>query len=254
MAEKSSHMTIQRVFNILEVLARYPEGLPMKAILEEIGNPPKSSIFVVLQQLVKHRIVTYREEERRYKIGPAMINLSAVIMNEHTVQKSARFGLERLSRLTGEDTYLGVLDGNRLVYIDKVDGKESVRLNIRVGAKRYLHCTSIGKLLLAHLPREEQLRIIEEEGLPAFTARTITDPERLFEELENIRKTGYSINDEESMEGIMGIAAPIRDNRQQVVAGITIFAPVRRAKENRERYIQLVKETADEISRQLGSE
>lgn len=254
MTEKGSYLTIQRIFRILEVLAKYPDGLPMMAILEEIGNPPKSSIFVILQQLVKHRVVTYMEVEKKYKIGPTMINLSAIIMNEHTVQKSARFGLEKLSRLTGEDTYLGILDGNRLMYIDKVDGMESIRLNIRVGAKRYLHCTSIGKLLMAHLPHEDQRRIIEEEGLPALTAHTITDPERLFQELRNIREIGYAVNDEESMEGIMGIAAPLRDNRQQVVAGITIFAPVRRAKENKDRYIQLVKETADEISRQLGSE
>jgi DNA-binding IclR family transcriptional regulator len=250
--EKASNQTAGRIFNIMEILSRNPDGMTMMNIVEELGNPPKSSIYVVLKQMVNNRYVSYIEKEKKYKIGPALIRLSAVVMNEHTIQKHARFFLEEISQETGEDTFLGILDGNRLQYIDKVEGTQSIRVNISIGATRYLHNSSIGKLLLANLSENEQKRIIEDEELVPITKNTITDINLLYNELSNIKKNGYSINNEESVEGVMGIAAPILNNLNEVVAGICINLPVSRAIRKKESLIQLVKKTAEEISKQLG--
>ncbi|MFJ8236244.1 IclR family transcriptional regulator [Ureibacillus sp. NPDC094379] len=250
--EKASNQTASRIFNIMEILSRNLDGMTLMNIVEELGKPPKSSIYVILKQMVNNRYVSYLEKEKIYKIGPALIRLSAVVMNEHTIQRHARFFLEEISKVTGEDSFLGILDGNRLQYIDKVEGTQSIRVNISIGATRYLHSSSIGKLLLANLSENEKKRIIEEEKLVPITKNTITDTTQLFNELSNIMKNGYSINNEESIEGVMGIAAPIRNNLNEVVAGICITLPVSRAVRNKESLIQLVKNTAEEISKQLA--
>lgn len=244
--------SVNRIFEILELLAQYPEGLSMMQIVESLNNPPKSSIYTVLQQMVKNRYVTYMAKQKRYKIGPALVKLSAVIITKHTIAEHARPLMEHLSSLTGEDVYLGILEGNRVCYIDKVEGTESIRLNISVGATRYLHTSSIGKLLLAYLDDKTQKNIIEETGLPAVSKNTISDYEEFRKELSRIRKLEYSTANEESIEGVMGMAAPIKDSENQVIAGICISAPVSRVIDKKDQLIDLVKDTALRISEQLG--
>lgn len=250
--ENSAFRTMHRIFEILEILSINPDGLPMKSIMEKLNKPPKSSVYTLLQQMVKKRYVTFMEQDKKYKIGPELIKLSAVIMSEHTIQKHARPAMEKLSKLTGEDTYLGIMDDSGLYYIDKVEGTESIRLNINVGAKRYLHSSCIGKLLLAYLDENEQRRIIEKTGLPAVSKKTITNYDKLLNELSAVKKDGYSITNEESFDGVIGIAAPIRNHLNVVVAGICISIPVQRVTGKQESLIQIVKDCAQEVSSQIG--
>lgn len=251
---KGSFQTIHRIPKILQILANYPEGLPLMTIVEELGGAPKSSIFVILRELVKSHYITYLEKEKKYKIGLALIKLSAVIMYEHTIQKSARSSLEILSKITGEDVYLGILDGDKMQYLDKVEGSQSIRVNIRIGSTRILHATAIGKLLLAQFDVTQLNRYLQYKSLLHYTKHTITDNQRLYEEMKEIREKGYAESKEEGMEGIYGIAAPVRNNLNEVIAGINIAAPVKRALDNREKFIQMVIDTAKEISEQIGAE
>ncbi|MEY2195085.1 IclR family transcriptional regulator [Neobacillus sp. BF23-41] len=252
--ENSTFRSMHRIFEILEVLSKNPEGFPMMKIMDELDKPAKSSVYTLLQQMVKKRYVTYLENEKKYKVGPSLIKLSAVIISEHTIQKHARPTMEKLSQLTGEDTYLGVLEGDHLFYIDNVEGTESVRLNIPVGATRFIHSSCIGKLMLAYLDPSEQRKTIEQAGLPSVSPYTITNFDTFLKELKRIRQEEVSITNEESLEGIIGIAAPIKNNRHEVVAGICISAPVSRVAPRKDYLVKLVKETATEISEQIGFE
>jgi DNA-binding IclR family transcriptional regulator len=252
--ENSTNRTMHRIFEVLEVLSNKPEGMTMSQISTHLNNPPKSSLFTLLQEMMKLKYLSYMSGEKKYTIGPALIVLCAVMISEHTVQKFARSGMEKLAKLTGEDIYLGIIDGEQLIYIDKVEGNQSVRLNIRIGAKRYLHSSCIGKLFMAYMDTIEQQRIIEKIGLPAVSKYTITNPEGFRNELIKIKETGISITFEESIEGIIGIAAPIRNHRREVVAGICISAPVSRVMPIQDDLIRMVSEIAQEISEQLGSE
>jgi IclR family KDG regulon transcriptional repressor len=249
-----THRSLHRIFEILELLASKPGGLLLSEILRLLGSPPKSSVYTLLQQMIKHRYLTYFAQEKVYKIGPAFIKLSACVLAEHTVHKSARHTMEKLARLTGEDVYLGIRDGNRLVYIDKVEGNQSISLNIHVGASRYLHGSCIGKLLMAYLLENEQRQIIKETGLPALSKKTITKEAEYFNELKKIKEESVSVTNEESMDGVIGIAAPIRNHHNQVVAGICISAPVSRVSLKKDELVLNVREAANEISNQLGAE
>lgn len=251
--EKKSYQTVNRIPKILDILSRHPDGLPMKSIIELLDNPPRSSIFVILQQLVNVRYLTFSETEKKYKIGPALIKLSAVIMEGHTIQKRVRPYLEKLSQLTGEDSYLGILDGDRIRYLDRVEGSQSIRVNISIGSAALLHSSAIGKLLFAHLNTKEQKRILDNNRFRGITKNTITDKSQIILELNNIKMMGYSVSKEESMEGIYGIAAPIKNSQNEVIAGICIAPPKRRAVKNIDSLIQVVVEIANEIHNDLNS-
>ena len=249
-----SSRSVVRIFEILELLAKYPDGLSLVQIVADLNHPPKSSVYTLLQQMVHLKYITYMENDKKYKIGSGMVKLSATIMAEHTIQKHARPCLEKLSKLSGEDTYLGIIHEDGLYYIDKVEGVNSVRLNIAVGTKRYLHSSCIGKLLLAYMSEDEQQRMIEKTGLPKVAKNTITDWEDLRSELQRIREKGYAVTDEESIDGVIGIAAPIRNHKNEVVAGICISAPAGRIKARKQELIQMVLDASEEICEQLGNE
>lgn len=250
--EKQATQTILRLPQILDILAKNPDGLPMKSIVEALGNPPRSSIFVLLQQLVNNRYLEYLEGNKHYKIGPALIKLSAMIMDKHTIQKQFRSKLEEISKLTGEDAVLGILDGERVRYLDKVEGSESIRINIRIGSSAFLHSTSIGKLFLAYMDEEKRKQIFEKIELRPITDTTITDINQLYDELEDIRKKGFAISKEESIQGVFGFAAPIMNSNNEMIAGVVVTPPQSRAIENKQFYIRTIMETVKEFNHQLN--
>src|SRR5690625_3577529 len=121
-----AYQTIHRIPKILDLLSRHPEGLTLKEIVEGLNHPPRSSIFVILQELVITRYLTFDQHQKIYKIGPALVKLSSVIMHDHTIQRYARDGLRKVTNITGENSYLGILDGYRLRYIDKIEGSNQI--------------------------------------------------------------------------------------------------------------------------------
>ena len=121
-----------------------------------------------------------------------------------------------------------------------------------VGSRAPAHCTAVGKALLAFQPAEQAKQIIE-NGLRRFTANTITEPERLLEELASVRAKGFAVDDEESEMGLRCVAAPIRDHTGLVSAAISVSAPVQRmTKKNLQTMVPTVVAAADAISRRLG--
>ncbi|MGF6951610.1 DNA-binding IclR family transcriptional regulator [Neobacillus sp. B4I6] len=252
--ENSTFRSMHRIFEILEVLSKHPNGLTMMKIMDELDKAPKSSVYTLLQQMLKKRYVTYLENEKKYKIGPALIKLGAVIMSDHTIQTLARTSMEKLSKLTGEDIYLGVLEGGRMLIIDKVEGGQSLRLNLSVGTYLSIHSNAIGRIILAYRNPSEQKEIIQQTGLPAMTKNTVTDNDTFLRELERIRQEELAIDYEESVEGVMGIAAPVKNHLGEVVAGICISAPVSRVTPKKDVLIELLKNISAEISAQLGFE
>ena len=247
-----SFRTITRLFTILDILSKNHGGLSLSAIARELQAVPKSSVFNLLKQMEKGHMLHYDHDTKVYRIGSGMIRLSSVIMHNYTLQPSARPLLEKISKETGEDAYLGICDEQHIVYIDKVEGTQSIRLNIAVGVPRALHNTAIGKLFLAYMPEEWLQSVLDENSFIATARNTITTSERMMEEIANIRAEQISISNEESIDGVFGIAAPIFNKQGEIAAGIGLSMPTRRAIDRLPFIKEIVLQTAAEISEMFG--
>jgi len=164
--------------------------------------------------------------------------------------------MQRLMEKSKETVELAILDDKEIVYIDKLESYESIRLVAHIGS-RYstLHPTAVGKVFLAYMSEEDFEYIIRERGLKKFTENTITDAEKLKEELKEIRANGYAFDDQEVRLGVRRIAAPIFDHSNTLVGSISIAGPTFRMRRGRKEELgRIVKEAAGEISNELGWE
>ncbi|QIN77491.1 helix-turn-helix domain-containing protein [Rubrobacter marinus] len=248
--ERRSPGSVIRSLQLLERLSRAGRGLTLTELSHDIDSP-KSTTLKLLRTLQGERFVTYNQRLKIYMLGPTATVLAQRILASPGIRSICRPYLERLAEVSTEDAYLGVKEDGYIVYIDKVEGRQSVRLDIALGTKRYLHSSAVGKLFLADMVEESVRSAVEEGGWRAVTANTLTDPEALREELERIRREGVSISRGENIEGITAIAAPIREGVGTVVAGISVSGPTSRLNDSLESLIDLVRGTAETISADL---
>jgi len=167
------------------------------------------------------------------------------------IREVSRPYLEDLSSKTNELVALSVLDGQEVVYLDKIDCSQSVRAYIPIGRRAPAYCISTGKAILAHRGDHEVIKIAS--SMKKFTDHTVIGREALKKHLAEIRRRGYSINFGEWHEDLGGVASPIRDRESNVVAAIGITVPIHRlAKENIDQLGRLVMKAAAVISDELG--
>lgn len=214
----------------------------------------KSSIQRLVSTLEKEGFLERDADGRGgYCLGPQMIYLSNVAGRGADLRRLARPALERLAQLTQETAHLCIVDQSRCYYLDKIDSPRSIRIVTYIGQRLHLHCTGVGKTLLSGMSTTEVDRVIAERGLPGFTSNTLTDRGRLLEELQRIRSSGVSIDDEEFEIGLKCLAAPIFDSKGSVVAAMSISGPSQRlTPETLELYTPYIKEATREVSLRLG--
>jgi IclR family acetate operon transcriptional repressor len=153
---------------------------------------------------------------------------------------------------TGQTVHLGILEGAHVVYIEKVESPGPFRLHSTIGGRAPVHCTALGKAILAQRTQEE-IGMVVEKGLGARTPNTITDPRRFHEELASVRNYGYSVDNEENREGICCVGAPIFDFHGQCNAAISVTALSTNSTVEQVPEIGiLVKDYAERISQRMG--
>ncbi len=213
----------------------------------------KSTVSKILSTLEAHRYLTQNPENRKYRLGLRFFEIGSLVAYQMDLQKVALPYMEELNRKVEETVHLVVMDNFEIVYINKVESPQSLRIGTRVGGRLPAYCTGVGKVLLASLSPEELSQFLRRNRLKKHTPNTITDPERLKKVLHEIRLQGYAMDREEFAEGLMCVSAPIYNYSQGVIAAISISGPSKRIKEkNVEELVSQIKATAREISRQLG--
>lgn len=209
-----------RIFGVLELLAPHPRGLTVTEISQRLGLP-LSSTHNLLQRLAKVEAVLVTDD-LRYSIGGRAVRYGIRIMEGLNLRAMARRHLQNLARLVGEDVYLAERFGDRIVYTDRVAGDRPVKLDIQLGQSLLLHATSVGKLFAAH--HDELRRQMLAGDLRRLTSSTLVTAAELEPELERIRRQGYAVSRQEAVDGIVGVAVPVRDTTDQVVAAIHLSA------------------------------
>ena len=195
-------------FRILEAVSGDGDGLTFSEVVVAT-NVPKATVHRLLRELVDLSALTYDESTRRYRGGLLLAGLGASVMRNYDVRRIVRPHLEALHELTGSVATLGIRDGDQGIYVDKIEPVGLViRLHSEIGKSFPLHCTAMGKVLLA-FSDAATIGKVTRRKLRSFTPNTITDGKRLREELENVTQQGYAVDREEITRGLVCVAAPI---------------------------------------------
>ncbi|QHE84846.1 IclR family transcriptional regulator [Hydrogenophaga sp. BPS33] len=240
-----------RTFDILKLLAE--RGTPLRLTeIKQALDLPVSSLHNMLQTMVTAEVVIL-DDDLRYAVGPRAVSLALRTVQSLDVRTLARRPLQELAREIGDDVYLGVRIGQRVLYADRVLGTQRVSLDIRLGQPLMLHATATGKLLAAHDPQLSAKALAGK--LPKSTPHTITNPQQLQKEYDHILAQGFAKSDQESYEGVVGYAVPIRGGTQKVEAAVHVSVLAGRATKAHERALLAAARTcAAQIEKLLGNE
>ncbi len=224
-AERSATNTaIQKAIAILETIANDTRALSLPDIAEQLSLP-RQTIYRMVKQLEEIGLVIRDPSRERYCVGQRLNDLAlASISNSHQ-NKASHAILQHLVDEVGETCNVGMLDGHEVIYIDRVECDWPLRVQLMAGSRVPIYCTAIGKLLLANLEAEARQNVLSVSEIKRFTDNTITSPEELETNLEEVRLLGYSINNQEDSIGLIAMAVPIRDGHGQMVAGLAVHAP-----------------------------
>lgn len=244
--------SVDKALRLLEVMSHYQEGISMTELSQRVGIN-KSTVHHLLATLMRHGYVQQDEFTSHYKLGYSLLDLGMQLLSSLDLRGEAYPVLKNLARQSNEVVHLAVLEQNEIVYIEKVEGENPVRMYSRIGKRVPAHATGLGKAILAFLPEEEVGQILDRYGLPMVTPQTITDRTKFLSVLTQVRKLGYAIDQEENELDICCIAAPVWNHRHQVVASCSISAPCAQVAFDRlQAFIPSVQQAGKLISERLG--
>ena len=249
--------TIQSLEKGLDILFLFSEERPFLT-LEEISSRsglPKSTCYRFLSTLKNKNILERERTSGKFKLGVRLLKLESVIHNSLGIARIASPFLQKLSEVSGETAQLVVLNKNEGVCVERVESTATLRVMPDRGTTIYLHSGASGKVILAYLNPEERARIIQEKGLKRLTPNTITAPSALKKELEEVRKRGYAVSDQEIYQGVKAIAAPIFDFQGKITASLGVAGPRERLTGKKVTSLApIIQKAARSISEQLGAD
>jgi DNA-binding IclR family transcriptional regulator len=217
---------ISKVLRILEAIQATPSGLGLKAI-SDLTGVHKSTAHRLLKHLERESYLI-STEDGAYLIGPRFWHMTANVNHRATLQAVGRPILWDLWKSTQETVNLAVLDQATMLYADVIESPHEFRLASRVGARRPLHATALGKALTAFLPEEQKQNILNTITFHASTPKTIMNLVQFRQELAKIRRQGYAVDDEEAVMGARCVSAAILDAEGFPIAAISVSGPVTR--------------------------
>lgn len=252
MTRENTVKSVGRALDIIRIVSSRKSGLGVTEIAKQM-DINKSSVYRILVTLAQYGYIEQDTETERYKLGYKFLEISSRLLESIDLRAEAKPFLEELEKATNEVIHLCVYDQGEVVYIEKLEGSETLRTHSKVGKRAPMHCTSVGKAILANLPHTIVLEIIERRGLPRHTEHTITETTAFIKELNKIRQAGYALDLEENEDGITCIAAPIFDHLGAVIASVSISGPrLRMTDECLEGLKGQVMTAGKQISKRLG--
>jgi len=238
---------MSRVLRLFDCLAKAPEGLSLTDLSTALAAP-KSTLLNSLRPLAAEGFLV--AEGSLYRLGPRAFRLAADISSAWSLPRILRGYLRQVADATHESAALAVLDVEmrRFVYIDSIESPQPVRYATRIGMSGPLYATAAGRVLLAHQPADYQEAYVGSAKMTALTPQTNTDPDVLRQQLVEVRRQGYWISAGEAVAGSAAIAAPVFGPKGEILAALSLGAPLERMEANRERYVRAVTEAARRAS------
>jgi IclR family acetate operon transcriptional repressor len=219
--------SLTRALGLLNALARHDQGLGLSEAAKETGLAV-STAHRLLSTLQHENFVRFDPERGVWMIGVQTFIVGSAFLRARELTGVARPLMRQLMEKSGETVNLAVEEGGEAIYVAQIECRKTMRAIARPGGRAAMHCSGVGKALLAAMPEDEVERIIALHGLPAATAKTITTPAGLRAELQAIRKRGFAIDEEENAIGLRCVAAPVFDEHGKPIAAISLSGPTAR--------------------------
>ncbi|NLN16105.1 MAG: IclR family transcriptional regulator, partial [Firmicutes bacterium] len=196
--------------------------------LSQALDLPKSTVHRLVATLCARGFMEQVEGTGNYRLGLRLHGLGARTVVARTLTSEAEPFLKSLLEKHGETVSISVLDGHEAVIVDKMESPQAMRVTSQIGKRNPVHCSASGKVLLAFAPPEAREKILSQISLERYTDKTITCPEALRGHLDEVRRQGYAVDDEEIQEDQVCLSAPVWDHEGCVCAAITISGPAGR--------------------------
>lgn len=249
--QSSADKTLEILVALGELGLKYEDGVRLTDLVEHTGHP-RPTVHRLLGELKRFGFATQDEASGRYRLGPKLLVLSAQCLGGLDLRRIAQPCMRELIDDVGFMAHLGIMDKHWVVYIDKVESTQVVRIVSSIGQRREASTTALGKAILAYSPRPVVDDLIE-GGLPRRTPQSINTADALFDDLKRTRARGFALDNEECDVGICCVAAPVFDHSGTVIAAISVTMMVSQVKSGDiERIGNAVATTALKISEGLG--
>ena len=242
---------VGKALGLLVLLGDEPRGASA-AELSRRAELPFSTTYRLLGSLTRDGFVDYEPDGRRYHLGLRVFQLGQRVSNHHGFAGTALPILRRVTEKTGEATILSVRDGNHHLTVNKVDGPQTFRVTSDPGHLGALHTTSVGKALVAFAEDSERKRLVEELPLDPLTEYSITDRDAFRAEIDQVRRRGYAVMDEENELGMRAVAVPVFNAQGYAFASLATAVPVfRLSLEDLVALVPALQEAASELAARL---
>jgi DNA-binding IclR family transcriptional regulator len=244
----SSIQVIDRSARLLDAIGQYEQPVSLKILSADTSLHP-STAFRILGALMEAGFVE-KDAAGHYMLGKKLVRLAGKVRRGVDLREQALDVMEALRDAIGETVNLTVREGDEVIYIERVTSNRMMRVEQVIGSRAPLHVTAVGKLMLAELGDHFIHAYAGRTGLKAYTRHTVTTEQDLLNIAHHEHAQGFAYDNEEAEEGVGCIGVLIYDSSKNVVAGLSISAPIERRKEE---WVQLVKDAGRKISERLGA-
>jgi DNA-binding IclR family transcriptional regulator len=245
--------SLERALQILCVFTTDRQTLTLGQLVEVVKLPKATALRLCLT-LMEYDFLRQDQQTKQYSLGLKLFELGSVVFSTFSLRKVVSPYLTQLQLKLAKTTFLGILQDDELVYIDKRDDlRNPIRFASHIGTRRQPYFGMLGQMLMAFLPESEVNRILKKNPLIPLTKKSLTNNVKFKERLKKIRKNGFFIDEGEAIDGISGISAPIRDFTGEVVAAIGVgFISTSQDENDKSLIVKEVVATAQGISQELG--
>ncbi|AYE53693.1 IclR family transcriptional regulator (plasmid) [Priestia megaterium NCT-2] len=244
--------SVDRALRILDLFDEHTTELKITDISDQMGLH-KSTVHSILKTLQQRGYIYQNLENGKYGLGMKLFERGNYVIQSLDIRQLAQKYLMDLSAKTGQTTHLVILDGKEGTYVDKVEGPMAVILYSRIGKRIPLHCSAVGKALIAFKEKDELEKILSGYEYTGQTEFTITNESEFLQELEKVRSQGYAVDNQENEPGVRCIAAPIRNHENKVIAAISLSTLIAGVDDIQLGiFVQQLKQAASELSEKMG--
>ncbi|SFU06291.1 transcriptional regulator, IclR family [Pseudovibrio denitrificans] len=242
--------SFSRTIHLLNLIsqAKAPPSLPQ---LKEISGLTRPTLYRLLASLEAEGLIEQRGDQR-YQLGVRLVSLARKALAENDIRSLAKDALLHLRNQTGETVHLAVPSRDELIYIDKIECEETVRMASTIGTRVPMHSSGVGKAYLGAMNPEEAEALIQQLDMAKITSFTNTDRTVLSAVIHKVREAGYVFDDQENEEGIVCYGAAILDEMGKPAAAISVSIPLYRHTKSEEHYVKPLLACIANISQRLG--